>query len=105
CRRARGDVRRVWREGGERTAPHARVMEQFARGALVECELETGRTHRVRIHLGEMGIPLCGERIYDRPLHGAPAPDSSEAERPMLHAAFLEIEHPRTGKRKSWTVP
>ena len=40
---------------------------------LVECRLETGRTHQVRIHLGEAETPLCGERIYDRPLHGKPS--------------------------------
>lgn len=103
--RDRGDGRRGSGEGGQRAVTQVRVVEQFAAGALVECELETGRTHQVRIHLGEMGIPLCGERIYDRPLHGAPVADASRAERPMLHAAFLEIAHPRTGRRMSWTSP
>jgi 23S rRNA pseudouridine1911/1915/1917 synthase len=57
----------------------------------------------VRIHLGEAGRPLCGERIYDRPLHGKPQPDASGANRPMLHAAYLAIDHPATGKRMEWT--
>jgi 23S rRNA pseudouridine1911/1915/1917 synthase len=59
----------------------------------------------VRIHLGEAGTPLCGERIYDRPPHGAPVPDSSGAKRVMLHAARLGFEHPATGKRMEWSSP
>jgi 23S rRNA pseudouridine1911/1915/1917 synthase len=64
--------------------------------------LETGRTHQVRIHLGEAGTPLCGERVYDRPLHGQPHPDASGAKRPLLHAATLAVDHPATGKRVHW---
>jgi 23S rRNA pseudouridine1911/1915/1917 synthase len=45
---------------------------------------------------------LCGERVYDRPLHGQPLPDGSGAKRPMLHAAYLAIDHPATGKRMEW---
>ena len=82
-----------------------RVIEELGAYTLVECRLETGRTHQVRIHLGEHGTPLCGERVYDRPLHGTPLPDASEAARPMLHAASLGIEHPATGRRLSWTAP
>jgi 23S rRNA pseudouridine1911/1915/1917 synthase len=79
-----------------------RVVETLGEFTLVECELETGRTHQVRIHLGEAGTPLCGERVYDRPLHGQPLPDGSGAKRPLLHAAFLAIDHPATGKRMEW---
>jgi 23S rRNA pseudouridine1911/1915/1917 synthase len=88
---------------GKRAVTHVRVLEQIGDFALVECELETGRTHQVRIHLGEQGTPLCGERVYDRPVHGAPLPDASGASRPMLYASFLQVEHPATGKRLSWT--
>ena len=69
---------------------------------MVECRLETGRTHQVRIHLGEAGTPLCGERVYDRPLNGRPLPDGSGARRVMLHAARLGFDHPATGKRMTW---
>jgi 23S rRNA pseudouridine1911/1915/1917 synthase len=104
--RDRGDGRRGSgaKEDGQRAVTHVHVMEQFAGFALVECKLETGRTHQVRIHLGEMGTPLCGERIYDRPLNGAPLPDGSEARRIMLHAATLDFEHPATGKRMRWSA-
>ena len=82
-----------------------RVLESWGAFSLVECRLETGRTHQVRIHLGEQGTPLCGERVYDRPLHGRPHHDGSGIERVALHAATLGLEHPTTGKRVSWTAP
>jgi 23S rRNA pseudouridine1911/1915/1917 synthase len=87
---------------GQRAASHVRVVEAIGEYTLVECRLETGRTHQVRIHLGEAGTPLCGERIYDRPLHGRPVPDNSGARRIMLHAAVLGFQHPVTGKRMRW---
>jgi 23S rRNA pseudouridine1911/1915/1917 synthase len=95
----RGDGRRGSGEGGKRAVTHVIVREQFNGFALVECRLETGRTHQVRIHLGEAGTPLCGETVYDRPLHGSPQPDASDANRPMLHAAVLGFTHPATGER------
>jgi 23S rRNA pseudouridine1911/1915/1917 synthase len=90
---------------GKRAVTHVRVVEDLGDYTLVECRLETGRTHQVRIHLGEQGTPLCGERIYDRPLHGRPVPDGSGATRPLLHAARLGFEHPRTGKQVVWDAP
>ena len=77
----------------------------FGEFALVECRLETGRTHQVRIHLGEAGAPLCGEKVYDRPVNGKPLPDGSGATRPMLHAARLGFVHPDTGEAISWEAP
>ena len=86
---------------------HVRVMEELGDYTLVECRLETGRTHQVRIHLGEAGTPLCGERLYDRPIHGRPLLDGSGAPRVALHAAVLGFEHPTTGRRLCWasTLP
>jgi 23S rRNA pseudouridine1911/1915/1917 synthase len=100
----RGDGRRGSSDAadGQRAVTHVHVVESLGDFTLVECELDTGRTHQVRIHLGEAGTPLCGERVYDRPLHGQPLPDGSGAKRPMLHAAFLAIDHPVTGKRMDW---
>lgn len=98
----RGDGRRGSGKGGQHAVTHVRPVETLGDFTLVECELETGRTHQVRIHLGEAGTPLCGERVYDRPLHGKPLPDASGARRPMLHATFLAIDHPATGKRMEW---
>ena len=100
----RGDGRRGSSDAadGQHAVTQVRVVEALGAFTLVECELETGRTHQVRIHLGEAGTPLCGERVYDRPLHGQPLPDSSGAKRPMLHAAYLAFDHPVTGKRMEW---
>jgi 23S rRNA pseudouridine1911/1915/1917 synthase len=90
---------------GKRAVTHVKVLERLGEFALVECRLETGRTHQVRIHLGESGTPLCGERVYDRPPHGKPLPDASGANRPMLHAARLGFAHPETGEPMEWDVP
>ncbi|HET6575030.1 MAG TPA: RluA family pseudouridine synthase [Fimbriiglobus sp.] len=105
--RDRGDGRRGSGPGpdGKRAVTHVKVLERLGSFALVECRLESGRTHQVRIHLGEAGAPLCGERVYDRPVNGKPLPDGSGAERPMLHAARLGFVHPATGEPMSWEVP
>jgi 23S rRNA pseudouridine1911/1915/1917 synthase len=87
---------------GQHAVTHFRVVEELGDFTLVECRLETGRTHQVRIHLAEVGTPLCGERVYDRPLHGKPVPDQSGASRVALHAAVLGFAHPVSGKRLRW---
>lgn len=105
----RGDGRRGSMTGdaadGKHAVTHVRVVEVLGAFALVECRLETGRTHQVRIHLGENGTPLCGEKVYDRPVNGSPAADESGAGRPMLHAARLGFVHPDSGTALSWEVP
>jgi 23S rRNA pseudouridine1911/1915/1917 synthase len=104
--RDRGDGRRgsSTKPGeGQRAITHVRVVEELGDCTLVECRLETGRTHQVRIHLGEAGTPLCGERIYDRPPNGKPLPDGSGMKRVALHATLLGFEHPATGERMHWT--
>jgi 23S rRNA pseudouridine1911/1915/1917 synthase len=103
--RDRGDGRRGSGTEGKRAVTHVAILERFDEFALVECRLETGRTHQVRIHLGEAGTPLCGEKVYDRPVNGKPVPDGSGATRPMLQAARLGIDHPETGERMTWESP
>ncbi|QVL30651.1 RluA family pseudouridine synthase [Telmatocola sphagniphila] len=104
--RDRGDGRRgsgsESAEGAQKAVSYFHVQQTFGDYALVECRLETGRTHQVRIHLGEAGAPLCGEKIYDRPLHGKPVPDESGATRQLLHAAVLGLTHPTTGQTLKW---
>lgn len=107
--RDRGDGRRgsasvgEAMEDGKRAVTHVTVLERLGGFAAVECRLETGRTHQVRIHLGEAGFPLCGERVYDRRSGGGkPVPDGSRAERPMLHAARLGFAHPDDGRERTW---
>jgi 23S rRNA pseudouridine1911/1915/1917 synthase len=90
---------------GQRAVTHVRIVEFLGDYSVVECRLETGRTHQVRIHLGEAGTPICGDHIYDRPIHGRPVSDDSGMSRIALHAATLGFTHPTTGKRLKWTAP
>jgi 23S rRNA pseudouridine1911/1915/1917 synthase len=106
--RNRGDGRRGSSPDpsqGQRAVTHVKVVEELGKYSLVECRLETGRTHQVRIHLAELGAPLCGETVYDRPLHGAPLPDGSGASRIALHAAFLGLKHLKTKQWLQWESP
>jgi 23S rRNA pseudouridine1911/1915/1917 synthase len=89
---------------GQHAVTLVRVIESLGNHSLVECRLETGRTHQVRIHLGEAGAPVCGERVYDRPLASPPVRDDSGATRVMLHAATLGFAHPAGGERVRWEV-
>jgi 23S rRNA pseudouridine1911/1915/1917 synthase len=91
--------------GAQHAVTYVRVIEELGDFTLVECRLETGRTHQVRIHLGEASTPLCGERIYDRPVHGQPLPDGSGLSRIGLHAAELGLCHPESGKPMRWSSP
>lgn len=107
--RDRGDGRRgsappspITPEDGRKAVTFVKSVERWDGFALIECRLETGRTHQVRIHCAEAGFPLCGERTYDRPLNGRPIADSSGAERPMLHALRLGFQHPLSGDDLRW---
>lgn len=102
--RDRGDGRRGSGAKGEgqRAVTHVEVVEPLGDFTLVRCRLETGRTHQVRIHLGEAGTPLCGEKVYDRPLQGRVVRDTSGFDRTALHAATLGLTHPTTGERLTW---
>jgi 23S rRNA pseudouridine1911/1915/1917 synthase len=106
--RDRGDGRRgnAAKQGnGQRAVTHVVVLKHLGDFTLVECRLETGRTHQVRIHLGEAATPICGERVYDRPLNGRPFLDSSHAPRLALHATRLDFNHPMSGRRMTFTSP
>jgi 23S rRNA pseudouridine1911/1915/1917 synthase len=73
-------------------------LRALAAATLVECRLETGRQHQIRIHLAERGHPLLGEKVYLRDYEGP----KIEAPRTMLHARTLGFAHPRTGARMSF---
>ncbi len=76
---------------GQRAITHVTPLEVLPGGAtLVECKLETGRTHQIRIHLAEAGSPLVGERVYVRNYRSPLIP----APRLMLHAQTLGFLHP-----------
>ncbi len=79
----------------KRSVTHIRPIAGLEGATLVECRLETGRQHQIRIHLSELGHPLVGERVYIRDYAGP----TIEAMRPMLHARTLGFVHPRTAER------
>lgn len=100
----RGSHGRFRRASGPapREARHAvtfvRPLESLRGATLVECRLETGRQHQIRIHLAELGHPLLGEAVYIRDYAGP----RIDAPRVMLHARRLGFDHPRTGAPLSW---
>ena len=79
---------------------HLRFKQRFAQATLVECKLETGRQHQIRIHLSEAGAPLLGENVYIRDFPGARIP----AKRHMLHAQTLGFIHPRSKEEMHFRV-
>lgn len=104
----RGDGRRgSTREPkmGKRAVTHIKPVEKLNGFTVVECRLETGRTHQIRIHLAESGHPLCGDKVYRGPFPGRPLPDESGAPRVALHAAELGFEHPITGEPMQFKMP
>lgn len=106
--RDRGDGRRgsTPKAGeGKHAVTHVRPLETLGPYTLVECRLETGRTHQIRIHLAESGHPLCGEKVYQQSRSGRSTPDQSGAPRIALHAAELGFVHPVTGKALSFEMP
>jgi 23S rRNA pseudouridine1911/1915/1917 synthase len=105
--RDRGDGRRGSVEGeeGKLAVTHVAPVEHFGDAyTLMECRLETGRTHQIRIHMAESGHPLCGERVYAAPRRDGPR-DESRAPRVMLHAAELGFVHPVSGEELRFTSP
>ncbi len=82
----------------KRSVTYVRPIAPLAGATLVECRLETGRQHQIRIHMSELGHPLVGERVYIRDYAGP----KIESVRPMLHARVLGFVHPRTAQRMSF---
>ncbi len=104
----RGDGRRGSsdRQGqGKRAVTHVKPLEHFSGYTLVECRLETGRTHQIRIHMAECGHPVCGDRVYGRQRPVGTATDPGSAQRLALHAVELGIRHPVTGAELKYTMP
>jgi 23S rRNA pseudouridine1911/1915/1917 synthase len=75
---------------GRFAATHVRVLERLRGCCLIQCRLETGRTHQIRIHLSELGHPIVGEPLYAKGPSGA----FIDYSRVLLHAAHLAFEHP-----------
>jgi 23S rRNA pseudouridine1911/1915/1917 synthase len=87
----------VLRVGGKPARTHYKVIETFGTtAALVECRLETGRTHQVRVHMAHIGHPLIGDPVYGRP-RSIPGLEL-KIQRQALHAAVLGFHHPGLDK-------
>ena len=90
---------------GKPARTHYRVVERFVDCTLVECALETGRTHQIRVHMTSIGHPLVGDPVYGSGTSRVPI--GPEFARQALHARRLGLVHPLTGKALLWksTVP
>jgi 23S rRNA pseudouridine1911/1915/1917 synthase len=88
------------RDDAKHAVTHVKLIRHIKEAySLIDCHLETGRTHQIRIHLAEAGHVLCGERVYTRPTPGSqPLADKSGAPRQALHAHRLAFTHPMTDK-------
>lgn len=84
-------LRQAVRSDGRPAVTHFAVLEQHARGAVLECRLDTGRTHQIRVHLQHIGCPVAGD-----PLYGTAA-DRKAGEGQLLHACRLRFAHPADG--------
>lgn len=105
--RDRGDGRRGSTDEpntGQDAVTHVRPLQRLGNYSELECSLETGRTNQIRIHLAELGHPVCGDIRYRGPLH-KDIPDHSGAPRLALHAAELKVCHPATGKQLKFRTP
>jgi 23S rRNA pseudouridine1911/1915/1917 synthase len=84
---------------GKHAITHFKTIENLGKTALVECTLETGRTHQVRVHMAHIGHPLIGDSVYsNRQNPYRIGPNRSKFERQALHAASLGFKHPITGE-------
>lgn len=98
-------------ESGKHAVTHYRLRERFRAHSLLQCNLETGRTHQIRVHLTHIGHPLVGDPLYGGGLklpRGA-TPELVAAlrgfRRQALHAEKLAFEHPATGEQLSFDAP
>jgi 23S rRNA pseudouridine1911/1915/1917 synthase len=86
-------------KNGRDAITHYRVLERFRQYTYIECQLETGRTHQIRVHMASTGHPLLGDSVY------GPAKCPFRLNGQTLHAGVLGIIHPRTGEYMEFTAP
>lgn len=79
-------------KNGKHAVTHYKVLQRFQNYTYIECRLETGRTHQIRVHMASIGHPLLGDRVY------GPAKSPANLQGQTLHAKTIGIRHPRTGE-------
>lgn len=87
-------------QNGKRAVTHYRVLQRFQGYTYIECVLETGRTHQIRVHMASIGHPLLGDVVY-----GPGKCPIAGLEGQTLHAGILGFIHPRTGEYMEFTAP
>jgi len=104
-------TRMAVRADGREAVTHYRIVKRYRAHTLVRVQLETGRTHQIRVHLAHAGFPLVGDPVYGgrRRLPAGCAPhlaaELAGFSRQALHAARLALRHPRSGAELSWEAP
>lgn len=86
-------------KNGREAVTHYRVLERYRQFTYIECQLETGRTHQIRVHMASIGHPLLGDSVY------GPTKCPFRLTGQTLHAGVLGIIHPRTGEYIEFTAP
>lgn len=86
-------------KNGKHAVTHYRVLERFRQFTYIECELETGRTHQIRVHMASVHHPLLGDTVY------GPAKCPYHLQGQTLHAMIIGFQHPRTGERMEFQAP
>ena len=86
-------------KNGRHAVTHYRVLRRFSHYTYIECRLETGRTHQIRVHMASIGHPLLGDEVY------GPRKCPFSLQGQTLHAAVLGFVHPRTGEYLEFQAP
>lgn len=84
---------------GRHAVTYYRVLERFGSYTYIECELETGRTHQIRVHMASVGHPILGDAVY------GPSKCPYRLQGQTLHAKILGIRHPSTGEYMEFDAP
>lgn len=92
-------IERMVTEDGKRAVTHYQVADQIGTNSLVDIQLETGRTHQIRVHFAHLGHPLIGDNLYG-------GPNDNGFDRQALHCTYLAFKHPITNQhlefRSAW---
>ena len=94
--------------GGKEAITHVKVLERYLAHSYIECSLETGRTHQIRVHMREARHPLAGDPVYGNPRHACSDEVKTvvkQLARQALHAYRLSFIHPKSGEMVSFEAP